>query len=139
MKINEKIELFLHRRGFTNSDVRKLVRNQLYLAAGVLFFAATIVWFAPWALALAAGTLLATFNFWWLAKFGQCLVYMRKGAGVSLLIRFYLRLTLTGLVIYGLIVWGHCSIYALLVGLSSVVVNAVLWSVAGFRQKVKEA
>ena len=104
-----------------------------------VFFAAVAFWFAPWALALAAGTVLITFNFWSLAKFGQHLAYMRKGAVVSLLIRFYGRLILSGLALYGLIVFGECSIYALLAGLSTVVVNAIFWGVAGLRQKVKEA
>jgi hypothetical protein len=140
MKMNQKIESFLHRRGFTHPDVRSLVRNQLYLAAGTCLIAAVVsIGFAPWALGLAAGAVLVTFNFWSLAKFGQHLAYMRKGAVVSLLIRFYGRLILSGLALYGLIVWGQCSIYALLAGLSTVVVNAIFWGVAGFRQKVKEA
>ncbi len=140
MKMNQKIESFLHRRGFTHPDVRSLVRNQLYLTAGTCLLAALLsIGFAQWALGLAAGAVLITFNFWSLAKFGQHLAYMRKGAVVSLLVRFYGRLILSGLAIYGLIVWGQCSIYALLAGLSTVVVNAIFWGVAGFRQKVKEA
>ena len=139
MTINKKVESFLHRRGFTHPDVRNLVRIQLYLVTGTCLFAAIAFGFAPWALALAAGAVLATFNFWSLAKFGQHLAYMRKGAVVSLLIRFYGRMLLSGLVIYGLIVWGQCSIAALLAGLSTVVVSAIFWGVAGFRQKAKEA
>ncbi len=146
MKTNQKIESFLRRRGFTHPDVRCLVRNQLYLAAGACVFAVmatgSALWahaLAPWAMAFAAGTLLITFNFWSLAKFGQHLVYMRKGAIMSLLIRFYFRLLLTGVALYGLIAYCNFSTIALLAGLSTVVANAIFWGVAGLRQKVKEA
>ncbi|WP_027179744.1 ATP synthase subunit I [Maridesulfovibrio bastinii] len=146
MKTNQKIESFLRRRGFTHPDIRCLVRNQLYLALGACVFAVMATGSAqwtniltPWAMAFAAGTLLISINFWSLAKFGQHLVYMRKGAVTSLLIRFYLRLILTGVALYGLIAYCNLPIVAILAGLSTVVVNAIFWGVAGLRQKVKEA
>lgn len=147
MKTKQKIDSFLRRRGFTHPDIRCLVRNQLYLAAGACIFAAMATGSAhwteiltPWAMAFAAGTLLISINFWSLAKFGQHLVFMRKGAAVtSLLIRFYLRLILTGLALYGLIAYCKLPIVAILAGLSTVVVNVIFWGVAGLRQKVKEA
>ncbi|TVR00854.1 MAG: ATP synthase subunit I [Desulfovibrionales bacterium] len=138
-RINLKIETFLRRSGFHLDDVRILVRNQIYL-----FFlgCALVVLFrlAPWAVAFGAGCALSTLNFWHLAKGLQSIVHNPDGAVAASLIRFYGRLALSGLALFGLIIWASLPLAALIAGLSTVIVNILFWGVFRFhRQKVKEA
>ena len=138
-RLLESLESWLFARGFTHPEVRKLVRNQICLALAAIFFAPLALFNVP-SLSFLAGVWLATINFWFLAKFGQQLVHMERKAVLALLSRFYLRLALTAAALFVLIVWGGASAVALLVGISSVVVNFLHW--AAFRcvgSKVKEA
>jgi Flp pilus assembly protein TadB len=97
----------------------------------------------PWALAFFAGTALITINFWFLAKGLQNTAQLRKGSvAVSLVVRFYGRMLLTGLALFGLIVWAGLPVAALLAGMTTVVINILCWGIFRFnrqRQNVKEA
>lgn len=138
-RTNLRIEVFLRRNGFYLDDVRILVRNQLYF----LFLGCALMAFsglAPWALAFGAGCALSTMNFWMLAKGLQSIVHRPDGAVAVSLIRFYGRLALSGIALFGLIIWAGLPLTALIAGLSTVVVNILFWGVFRFhRQKVKEA
>lgn len=138
-RINVTIDSFLARRGFHLHDVRTLVRNQLCLVATslVLFLGSGL---QPWAAAFCAGVMLITVNFWFLAKGLQGVVQVPEGAVAVSLVRFYGRMILTGLLLFVLIVWGGLSVPALLAGLSTVIVNILVWGVFRYhRQNVKEA
>lgn len=136
---NLKIEAFLRRKGFYLDDVRILVRNQLYL----LFVSCALMGgtgLAPWALAFAAGCALSSMNFWMLAKGLQTVVHQQDGAVAVSLIRFYGRLAVSGVALFALIIWAELPLVALILGLSTVVVNILFWGVFRFhRQKAKEA
>ncbi|HDQ41029.1 MAG TPA: ATP synthase subunit I [Desulfonatronum sp.] len=138
-RTNARIENFLWHQGFILDEVRVLVRNQIYcVCLGLAFLMLTHL--HPWAIAFLSGTVLITVNFWLLAKGLQGIIHTRDGAVAISLLRFYGRLILTGLVLFGLIVWGGLPVPALLAGLSTVVLNILLWGVFRFhRQKVKEA
>lgn len=138
-RINDRIEAFLAHRGFYLHDVRILVRNQLYLVA-LSFVVSLVLGLSPWALAFFAGTALSTMNFWLLAKGLQGVVLRSRGAVAVTLARFYGRMILTGLALFGLIIWGGFSVAALLAGLTTVVINILFWGMFQFhRQKGKEA
>lgn len=135
-----RIERVLRDRGYGHPDVRRLVCAQLLLASvstlAVLAFSGLSVF--GWS--YAAGAVLATLNFLSLAKFVQHLVYVEKGAVVALLIRFYGRLIVTGIALYGLIAWAGASVVALLAGLSTVVATGIFWGLARMSgHNVKEA
>jgi small-conductance mechanosensitive channel len=138
-RTNTRIETFLAHRGFCLDEVRVLVRNQIYCVC--LGLALLIVsGLQPWAIAFLSGTVLVTVNFWLMAKGLQGIIHTRDGAVAISLFRFYGRLILTGLILFGLIVWGGLPVPALLAGLTTVVINILLWGVFRFhRQKVKEA
>ncbi|HKK32254.1 MAG TPA: ATP synthase subunit I [Desulfomicrobiaceae bacterium] len=120
-------------------EVRRLVQNQVYLALLCLPLLGGWKWF-PWGGDLAVGVLLGTLNFYALATFVQQLVLVQKGAVTAQLISFYGRLFLTAAVLYGLIVWNQSSVTALLVGLSSVIVNILIWGAFHYLgKKLKEA
>jgi len=140
--IHQRVETLLYKRGFKAPEIRQLVRNQLYILAVSCFAAAGLGWFSPEFLYFAMGTLLVTFNFYSLAKFVQQLVLFKstRKAVLELLLRFYGRLFLTGLILFVLIAWVGVSAVALLAGLSTVVVTIFLWGGSRFiGQKVKEA
>ncbi|MDY7000249.1 MAG: ATP synthase subunit I [Thermodesulfobacteriota bacterium] len=140
--IHQRIETILYKRGFKAPEIRQLVRNQLYILVASSVAAAGLGWFLPAVLYFAMGVLLITFNFYSLAKFVQQLVFFKSTgkAIVELLLRFYGRLFLTGLILFVLIAWVGVSAAALLAGLSTVVVTIFLWGGSRFiGQKVKEA
>lgn len=136
-KVRHSVESALYRRGFRQADVRRLVALQIMLAAGLsLLFAFTGVWGA----AFAAGALIATVNFYALARFAQVAIHVPQGAAGAQVMRFFLRLAGTGLVLYGLIIWLRVPLSGLLAGLTTVVVTALAWSATRYSgQKVKEA
>ncbi len=132
----QKLDAMLFRRGFVLGDARRLMRNQIILAAlgSVLAMAATGL--STWGWSFAAGAVLISVNFWWLSKAAQELVRVRQGATFTLLTLFYGRLLLTAAAITGLVVWLEASVFGLLAGLSTAVVNATLWGVLQIRHKV---
>jgi len=139
-RIPEGIDRFLARKGFAQLEVRRLVRTQILLS-GILALAMVLAArLSVWGLAFAAGALLASMNFYSLAKVVQHLVNMPKGAVSALLVRFYFRLILTGAALFGLIVWLDTPIWALLAGLSTILVTALYWGATRFHgHNVKEA
>jgi len=132
----QRIDATLYRRGFALTDARRLMRNQILLAAGCTAVACLVTGFSAWGLSFAAGALIISINFWWLVKAAQELVQVKRGAVFTLLTLFYGRLALTAVAIAGLVAWAGASVYGLLAGLSTVLFNAVLWGVLQIRHKV---
>lgn len=88
----------------------------------------------------ACGVLLGTINFLALARLIQELVYLQRGAVAVQLFSFYGRLVLTALAFYGLIVIKGASVAWLLLGVSTVLINILLWGMTQFLGKIsKEA
>ncbi len=114
-----------------------LLRWQLY----IFVLAAPLSWFvAGWGLPFTVGAALSLVNFYALAKIVQEVIFVGKGAAVtSLLTGFYLRLLLTGVVLFVMIGPLGSEIVPLLLGLSIVVVNILLFGVAQVSKKFKEA
>jgi len=132
----QKIDAVLYRRGFAVADARKLMRNQILLAAAGSALVCAATGFSAWGLSFAAGALIISVNFWWLSKAAQELVRVQHGAVFTLLTLFYGRLVLTGVAIAALVAWLGASVFGLLAGLSTVVLNATLWGVLQIRHKV---
>jgi hypothetical protein len=125
--LDQKIEAWLYRRGFVIQGVRRLVKCQLYVS--LMSSVGALILAPSWGGGFAAGALLMTLNFIFLARVIQELVYVRRGAVTALLFGFYLRLFMTGAALYLLIVWIGVSAVALLAGLTTVVVTILMWSV----------
>ncbi len=133
------IDRYLYRHGFRIEEVRCLVRNQIILTM-VLLVLLPAGLFVSWPLDVVAGGLIGTLNFYALAKVIQGLIFLRQGSVSLLLFGFYSRLGLTGVALYVLIVWCRSSVVALLVGLSLVLVNILMYGAKYFvGQKLKEA
>ncbi|MDD4650030.1 MAG: ATP synthase subunit I [Desulfoplanes sp.] len=138
-KLTAGIDRYLFRHGFRIEEVRTLVRNQICLTL-LTFILIPGLYLWTWPLAVLAGALLGTVNFYALAKVVQGVIFLRQGSVQLLLFGFYARLGLTGIALYILIVWCRSSVVALLVGLSLVLVNILVYGAKYFvGQKLKEA
>lgn len=131
----QRLDAMLFRRGFVLGDARRLMRNQIILAALGSALAMGVTGLSTWGWSFAAGAVLISFNFWWLSKAAQELVRVKQGATFTLLTLFYGRLILTAAAITGLVVWLGASVFGLLAGLSTAVANATLWGILQIRHK----
>jgi len=131
-----KIEQYLYRKGFHVPEVRTLASQQVVL----LIYSILALSFGRLGADYFSGVVLGTVNFLALARIIQELVYLRKGAVPVQLFSFYGRLILTAGVLFVLIVYAGSSVSALLIGLSTVLINILLWGMSQFLGKTsKEA
>lgn len=133
------LDRFLAARGFDNPDTRRLVRIEILTVAASALAAVLFTGFSAWGFSCAAGAGLMLFNFWHLAKAAKQLVLVRKGGATSLVLRFYGRLILTGVLVVVLVGWLDAPVTGLLTGLSTVLVGAAVWGFTGSGHKAKEA
>ena len=137
-RMNKKIESFFYKRGIDVPEIRILMRNQLYLT-GLGISISVVFGLTTWAFEFIVGALLGGLNFYALAKIIQQLIFVRRGAVVSLLVSFYFRLLFTAVVLYFVIVSFKANIVALLSGLSIVTINILTFGATLVGQKMKEA
>ncbi len=97
------------------------------LASGTGFLALLGLWWVHELFDFLIGSLLATWNFYFLASFIQRVLGTGVSAVASMLIRFYVRIALTGFVLYLLLARTNASVPALIVGLSTVVITLIIW------------
>jgi small-conductance mechanosensitive channel len=137
-----RIDEMLWRRGFRAQEVRVLLRNQLLVTAVSLLAGLGLGWINGWLFWFGVGAVLSTFNFYAVARFVQQVVYKPYDRSMmyGMLFRFYGRLGLTGLILFGLIVWLKVSVSALVAGLSTIVAAIAVWGLLRLAgQNVKEA
>jgi hypothetical protein len=134
--LQTRIERQLYKRGFHVPDVRKMAGQQMEL----MLLSVLALPLGRLGFDYFAGVALATLNFLALARIIQELVYLRKGAVSVQLFSFYGRLILTAGVLFVLIAYAGSSVSALLVGLSTVLINILLWGLSQLLgKKSKEA
>ncbi len=117
------IERVLYRLGYFVPEVRRMVALQVV----IVFLSLGLIPLGVWARDLSIGAVLGGLNFFALARVIQELVFLRRGAIVALLLGFYIRLFLTAAALYVLIVMWQISVVMLVLGLSTVVLNILLW------------
>ena len=129
--LRDGLDRWLYRRGYVHPEVRELVRNQLLLTALVCVVCLPFAGISVDAWSLAAGTAIITANFCSLAKFGQRITGYanRREAVAAVLARFYFRLALSGAALFACIVWFGAAPLPLLAGITTVVVNFLVWGV----------
>lgn len=126
------LDRFLLKRGFEHPEARALMRSQLMVATTSSLALLVMGRISEWALAFAAGAAVATFNFWALARVVQRLVYVQRGAVLTLLLIFYGKLILSGIALYLLIGVWQVPVWSLVLGLSTVVVTITAWGLVHF-------
>lgn len=77
--------------------------------------------------AFGVGAALSFANFYTLARIVPHLVLSQSGGTFSLLFAFYLRLLLTGCVLFLCIAWLKFPVGSLLFGLSTVLLTILVW------------
>ena len=105
---------------------RKLeIRNWIVLGilAAISYFAVS----TPFALGIACGGIISIANFHWLyAGLRKAFLQVSDKTKSAIMIRYYIRFALTGIVLYLLITKTPVSVFGLLIGLSIVAINIVL-------------
>jgi hypothetical protein len=142
--ILKRIEAWLYSRGLEQLEVRRLVAVQFAVAgvSSVALIAGSLG--RPWSVHYAIMALVVSVNFYHLARFVQAAMQeakqLRKGAVVASLLRFYGRLIITGLVLFGLIAYAGAGAAPLAAAAGTVVVSAIIWAVGAHHgHNAKEA
>ncbi len=135
-RIQKTIERWLYARGFHVPEVRKMALYQICILLGSL----PALMLGDTGLDFIAGVVLGSMNFLAMGKVIQEVVYLQKGAVAVQLFSFYGRLVLTALALYLLIVVKGASVPWVLLGVSTVLINILLWGMSQFLGKTsKEA
>lgn len=140
--LKKRIDAHLWAKGFKAHEIRTVARNQILLTLFVAMIAAVLGWKFQWLYWFTISTGLALWNFYSLAQFIQHLVLrtFTKDMVLGMLLRFYGRLGVTGVVIAGLIIWLEVSPIPLIAGFSTLVATVLVWGLSRLAgHKVKEA
>lgn len=111
---------------FTEEDIRLTLRRSLRLAGAVVLVATPILWvwlgWQTWLLFLVGAVISATGIFEWMQLLSAMMSRMEERRTPTpmgrVLVMFFLRLALAGLLLYASLNSLHGSIYALLAGLA---------------------
>ena len=125
--MRRRLDALLLRCGFIHPEGRALVRDQIVLAAVTSLAAMALSGFGDWGLAYGGGAFLATANFWWLVRFAQGLLTDASGAVGRAFLGYFARLGVTGAALYVMIVPGGWPVWAILAGMSTVMMTIVVW------------
>jgi hypothetical protein len=93
----------------------------------VIFIPAIIFTPFKFALGILLGGFISILNFHWMER-GLQGIFQRKSGNVkgSVLIKYYIRLAVTAVVLYFLIAYQTVNVIGLLIGLSIVVINIII-------------
>ncbi|THB71999.1 MAG: ATP synthase subunit I [Desulfovibrio sp.] len=136
------LDKVLYNDGFTQPQLRVLLRAQVVTMIGAGVLALALCWLSTWPLIFAVGAAMAVLNFYWMAKYAKQVAGLtfHKGLIVSLVFRFYARLAFTGILLFLFIFWLKVPVAPLVLGLSTVMATIVLWGAAQvIEHKAKEA
>ncbi len=140
--LGERIEKHLYAKGFRLPEIRSILRVQILFSMASALVGILTVWCTLWPICFAVGVILATYSFFSLARFIQQVIlrtYSRQMLW-GLLFRFYGRLMLTGLILFGLIIELRVPSSALVAGLATCMAT-MLVGILSHRaeRKIKEA
>lgn len=122
---------------FTEDEVRRTLRRSLRLAAAITLIATPILWiwqgWQTWLLFVVGAVISATGIFEWLQLLSAMMARLEEGQVprpmARMLVMFFARLALAGLLLYASLKSLHGSIYALLGGLAVALVALTVESV----------
>ncbi len=111
---------------FTEDDIRRTLRRSLMLAGAIALVATPILWawqgWQTWLMFLVGAVISATGIFEWMQLLSVMMSRMEEGRAPSpmgrVLVMFFLRLALAGVLLYASLNSLNGSIYALLAGLA---------------------
>ncbi len=111
---------------FTEDDIRRTLRRALILAGAIVLVATPFLWvwkgWQTWLMFLIGAAISATGIFEWMQLLSAMMSRMEEGRTPTplgrVLVMFFLRLAVAGLLLYASLNSLHGSIYALLAGLA---------------------
>jgi hypothetical protein len=110
------------------------ITNWLILA--LLVSGSLLLCSARFSLGVLCGGLISVINFHWLYRnLLSVFAYHLTRAKSALMVRYYIRLAVTGLVLYWVISGGHVDVIGLVIGLSVVFMNIVLTTILVLSKK----
>jgi len=139
-----RLDALLWQRGFHRPEVRLVMRNELLFSVPLLLLGLCLLPLTSWLLWFAAGALLIAWNFYGLARFiqGLSLSVYSQALLIGMLARSQLRLALSALFLYGILVWFEASVWAVVAGITGAMgllaVTSLAW-LAEQRNRQKEA
>ena len=139
-----RLDALLWRRGFHRPEVRLVMRNELLFSVPLLFVGFCLLPLTSWLLWFAAGALLIAWNFYGLARFiqGLSLSAYSQTLLIGMLARSNLRLVVSALFLYWVMVWFEASVWAVVAGITGAMgllaVTSLAW-LAEQRNRQKEA
>lgn len=121
----------------TEDDIRRVLRRSLWLAAIITLVATPIllIWLGwqTWLLFLSGAVISATGIFEWLQLLSAMMSRMEEGRTPTsitrVLIMFFLRLALAGLLLYASLTSLNGSVYALVAGLAVSLISLTVESI----------
>jgi len=125
--MREWIGRMLARVGFHHPEGRTLLRDQIMMALVTSLAALVLSQGGAWGVAWGCGAALITVNFWWMVRFAQGLLASTAGAVGGSFFRFFARLGITGVGLYLMIVEAGWPVWAVLAGMSTVMVTILVW------------
>jgi len=120
------------------------MRNEALFAVSLLLLGICLLPLTAWLVWCAAGALLIAWNFYGLARFiqGLSLSAYSQALFMGMLVRSQLRLALSAVFLYGILVWCEASVWAVTAGITGAMgllaVTSLAW-LAEQRNRQKEA
>ncbi|MCL1985879.1 MAG: hypothetical protein FWG59_05470 [Betaproteobacteria bacterium] len=142
--LTHRLDALLWQRGFHRPEVRLVMRNELLFSVPLLLLGICLLPLTSWLLWFAAGASLIAWNFYGLARFiqGLSLSAYSQTLLIGLLVRSNLRLALSALFLYGILVWLEASVWAITAGITGAMgllaATSLAW-LAEQRNRQKEA
>lgn len=127
--MRKRLDSLLSRAGFHHAEGRALMRDQIVMAFWTSLAALSLSELGQWGVAYACGAVLVTVNFWWMVRFAQGLLSSTAGAVGGAFFGYFVRLGVTGASLYVMIVAVGWPVWAILTGMSTVMVTILVWGV----------
>lgn len=127
--MRKRLDNLLLRAGFHHVEGRALMRDQIVMAFWTSLAALSLSELGEWGVAYACGAVLVTVNFWWMVRFAQGLLSSTAGAVGGAFFGYFVRLGVTGASLYVMIVAAGWPVWAVLAGMSTVMVTILVWGV----------
>jgi hypothetical protein len=107
--------------------LQKRIELSNWIILVVIFIPAIIFTPFKFALGILLGGFISILNFHWMER-GLQGIFQRKNSNVKgpLLIKYYMRLAITAVILYFLIAYQTVNVIGLLIGLSVVVINIII-------------
>lgn len=125
--MREHLDKLLVKLGFHHAEGRVLMRDQIVMALVTSLMALSVSGLGTWGVAYSCGALLITVNFWWMVRFAQGLLASQAGAVGGSFFRFVIRLGVTAVGLYLMIVEAGWPVWAVLAGMSTVMATILAW------------